>query len=496
MHDKIYFERRSFSYNDYAKVIKMKTPIINSLNKIIDEDIISFHMPGHKKGFIYDSLGYGSLLEKIYKLDTTEIPGTDNLHSPEEVIKDSLEIASEAFKSDKTYYLINGSTCGIEAAVMAVTKPKDKIIVNRDCHQSVINGCIVGDVNPVYIPPSINENSNTLDGVKFEDVKSIIDENLDAKALFLTYPTYFGQIFNLRDICEYAHNKDMVVIVDEAHGAHFGLSDKLPNTALSEGADLVIQSTHKTLPAFTQSSMIHIKGNRIDKNKLSNMLRITQSSSPSYLLMASLEIAVDIYVNKGSYLMQELLANIQQFKTEVKNLEFIKIDSSQDETKIFLNTKNLGITGYELESILRKKYKIQVELSNYYGALLIATIGNTKKEFYKLKEALIEIDKTMKTEIELKDIYYPLNIPKKILTPRQAFYTDTKSVKINDSIGEISGEYIIPYPPGVSLVSPGEEITREVIEYVIECKEKGMNVSGVKDSNLEYIQIVNLKEIE
>lgn len=474
----------------------MRTPIINSLNKIIDDNVISFHMPGHKKGFIYESLGCGSLLEKIYKLDTTEIPGTDNLHSPEESIKDSLKIASEAFKSDKTYYLINGSTCGIEAAIMAVTKPNDKVIINRDCHQSAINACIVGDVNPVYINPIINKDSNTLDGVKFKDVKEIIDKNLDAKAIFLTYPTYFGQVFNLRDICEYAHNKNMVVIVDEAHGAHFGLSDKLPNTALSEGADLVIQSTHKTLPAFTQSSMIHVKGNRVDKNKLSNMLRITQSSSPSYLLMASLEIAVDIYVNKGSYLMEELLDNIQKFKTEVKNLEFIKIDSSQDETKLFLNTKNLGITGYELEDILRKKYKIQVELSNYYGALLIATIGNTKKEFDKLREALIEIDKTMKTETELKDIYYPLNIPKKILTPRQAFYTDTKSVKINDSIGEISGEYIIPYPPGVSLVSPGEEITREVIEYVIECKEKGMNVSGVKDSNLEYIQIIDLKETD
>lgn len=471
----------------------MKTPIINSLKNLVDENIISFHVPGHKKGYIYEKLGYEDLFRNLYKLDTTEVPGTDNLHSPEECIMESLKIASETFKSDKTYYLINGSTCGIEAAIMAVTKPKEKIIMNKDCHQSAINACIVGDINPIYIKANINEHSNTLNGVKFGDVKAVIDRNLDAKALFLTYPTYFGNACDLKSICEYAHSKDMIVVVDEAHGAHLGLSDKLPDTALSQGADLVIQSTHKTLPSFTQSSMIHIKGNRIDENRLSNMLRITQSSSPSYLLMASLEIAVDIYLNKGKDLMEELLVNISEFKNDIYKLKYISIDESDDKTKIFLNTKKLGITGYDLEQILREKYKIQVELANYYGVLLISTIGNTKEDFSKLKEALYEIDKKCKNEFTLRDIHYPLDMPKKILTPREAFYTDKKNVKINDSIGKISGEYIIPYPPGISLVSPGEEITEEVIEYIIECREKGMNVSGVKDSNLEYIQIIDIK---
>jgi arginine decarboxylase len=487
---KIIFERRSFSI--ISKAIRMKTPIIESIKNIVNDKVISFHVPGHKKGVVYNSLGYGNLIKNIYKLDTTEIPGTDNLHSPEECIKDSLKMASKAFKSDKTYYLINGSTCGIEAAIMAAVNPGEKIIINRDCHQSAINACILGDINPIYIKPHINKDSNTLNGVKFEDVKSTIDKHLDAKALFLTYPTYFGHVFDLKSICDYAHSKNISVIVDEAHGAHLGLSNKLPNTALSEGADLVIQSTHKTLPAFTQSSMIHTKGERIDENRLSNMLRMTQSSSPSYLLMASLEIVVDIYLNKGNNLMEELLINISNLKNDIYKLKGINIDESEDKTKIFLNTKKLGITGYYLENILREKYKIQAELSNYYGVLLIATIGNTQEDFEKLKYALYEIDIIYNTEDTLKDILYPLNIPKKLLTPRQAFYTDKKSVKINDSIGKISGEYIIPYPPGVSLVSPGEQITEEVIEYIIECKKKGMNVSGVRDSNLEYIQIIDI----
>lgn len=470
----------------------MNTPIIDSLRKIVDGNIISFHMPGHKKGAIYKMLGYQDILENLYKLDTTEIPGTDNLHSPEECIKESLKRASEVFKSDKTFYLVNGSTCGIEAAIMASVNPKEKIILNRDCHQSAINSCIIGDIDPIYVNPSINKNSNTLSGVSFDDVKRVIDSNLDAKAVFLTYPTYFGDVFDLKSICSYAHEKGMTVIIDEAHGAHLGLSEKLPETALSQGADIVIQSTHKTLPSFTQSSMIHIKGNRININKLTNMLTITESSSPSYLLMASLDIAVDIYEKNGFDLMDKLLSNINEFKSELYKLKNIKVDESKDYTKIFLNTKKLGITGHELENILRENYNIQVELSNYYGVLLIATIGNTKDEFLKLKDVLFEIDKIYKKEYHLKSVSYPIKLPKKILSPREAFYMDKKNVKIENSIGKISGEYIIPYPPGVSLVSPGEEITKEVIEYIIECKSKGMNVNGVKDSELRFIQVIDI----
>lgn len=470
----------------------MNTPIIDSLRKIVDNNIISFHMPGHKKGAIYKMLGYEDILENLYKLDTTEIPGTDNLHSPEECIKESLKRASEVFKSDKTFYLVNGSTCGIEAAIMASVNPKEKIILNRDCHQSAINSCIIGDIDPIYVNPSINKNSNTLSGVSFDDVKRVIDSNLDAKAVFLTYPTYFGDVFDLKSICSYAHEKGMTVIIDEAHGAHLGLSEKLPETALSQGADIVIQSTHKTLPSFTQSSMIHIKGNRININKLTNMLTITESSSPSYLLMASLDIAVDIYEKNGFDLMDKLLSNINEFKSELYKLKNIKVDESKDYTKIFLNTKKLGITGHELENILRENYNIQVELSNYYGVLLIATIGNTKDEFLKLKDVLFEIDKIYKKEYHLKSVSYPIKLPKKILSPREAFYMDKKNVKIENSIGKISGEYIIPYPPGVSLVSPGEEITKEVIDYIIECKSKGMNVNGVKDSELRFIQVIDI----
>ncbi|MCC0638083.1 MULTISPECIES: aminotransferase class I/II-fold pyridoxal phosphate-dependent enzyme [unclassified Clostridioides] len=467
--------------------------IINELSEIVNKEVISFHMPGHKKGKIYEKLGYINVLENLYKMDTTEIIGTDNLHSPEGIIKVSQENTAMVFKSDYTYYLINGSSCGIQSAIMSVCNPKSKIIVNRDCHQSVINGCILGDVDIEYIPCEICKNTNILKGVNVINVIDIIDKNLDAKAILLTYPTYYGMTYDLEYICNYAHSKNMVVIVDEAHGAHLGLSEKLPKTALEQGADVVIQSTHKTLPSFTQSSMIHVQEDRVDLDKISNMLRITESSSPSYLLLSSLELAVDIYENKGKELMEELLDNIQNFKNNVnKNLE---IYSTNDKTKVFISAKNIGLTGYELENILRKKYNIQVELSNYYGVLLICTIGNSTQDFISLETALDDIVIKEFKSTKLDNIKYPVDIPQKILTPREAFYKTKKSVKIYDSIGKVCGESIVPYPPGINIISPGEIISKEIIDYLKFCSSKGMVISGLKDMTLNFIEIIDLEHI-
>lgn len=468
----------------------MKTTIIDQLKEIVDTDLISFHMPGHKLGKVYDKLGYSDIVKNIYKMDTTEIAGTDNLHSPEGIIKESQDRASRVFRSDSTYYLVNGSTCGIQGAIMGVCSPKDKIIVNRDCHQSVINACILGDIEPTYILPKINKETNILEGVDVKEVLNTIDKNLDAKAILLTYPTYYGITYDLEQICNYVNDKGIIVIVDEAHGSHLGLSSKLPKTALEQGADIVIQSTHKTLPSFTQSSMIHIQGDKIDSNKISSILRIIESSSPSYLLMSSLDLAVDIYETKGKELMEELLMNIESFKDKIKDNKSIDIYNEHDKTKIFISSKKLGITGYDLDTILRDKYNIQVELANYYGVLLICTIGNDKSDFENMVDALKDIIKKNSSNKMINHIEYPMIIPEKVLNPREAFYKEKKNVKIYDSIGEVCGEYIIPYPPGISLLSPGEKISKEIIDYILLCNKKGMSISGIKDSSLEFIQIV------
>ncbi|UPA30559.1 aminotransferase class I/II-fold pyridoxal phosphate-dependent enzyme [Terrisporobacter glycolicus] len=472
----------------------MENYILNKLEELKDDNLTSFHVPGHKTGKIFRKLGYKNILEKIYTLDTTEIDGTDNLHNAKEIIKESQDRAARVFNSDKTIYLVNGTTCGIEASIMAVCNPKSKIIVNRDCHQSVINACILGDIDPVYIESMVCKKTNIIMGVDVESTKSVIDNNLDAKAIVLTYPTYYGKTFDLESVCDYAHSKNIIVIVDEAHGAHLQLSNNLPKSAIEQKADIIIQSTHKTLPSFTQSSMMHVKGNRVDTNKIEAMLRFLESSSPSYVLLTSLELAVDIYDNYGIKLMENLLSNINNFKSKFKNNENIIIDNNMDKTKIFISLKKLGITGYELDSILREKYKIQVELSNYYGVLLICTIGNDEEDFVRLKRALDDFILNTNDKELLEDINYPENIPEKVLSPRQAFYSDKHSVKLEDSIGKISGEYIIPYPPGISLISPGEIITKEIITYIQEGVKSGMIVSGIKDVNLEYIDVIDINQ--
>ena len=470
----------------------MENYILNKLEELKNDNLISFHVPGHKMGKVFEKLGYEDILKKIYTLDTTEIDGTDNLHNAKEIIKDSQDRAARVFNSDKTIYLVNGTTCGIEAAIMSVCPPKSKIIVNRDCHQSVINACILGDIEPIYLSSKVCEKTNIVMGVDVEDTKSVIDRNLDAKAIVLTYPTYYGKTFDLKSICDYAHSKNMIVIVDEAHGAHLQLSDELPKSAIEQGADIIVQSTHKTLPAFTQSSMMHIKGDKIDDNKIKAMLRFLESSSPSYMLLTSLELAVDIYDKHGKELMSDLIKNIDNFKSKFKNNENIIIDNNMDKTKIFISLKNLGITGYDLDNILREKYKIQVELSNYYGVLLICTIGNDEGDFIRLEKSLEDLLLNISRGKILEDTNYPKIIPKKILNPRDAFYSDKKTIKLEDSIGKISGEYIIPYPPGISLISPGEMITQEIITYIQQGVKNGMIVNGIKDINLEYIDVIDI----
>ena len=476
--------------------------INNKLQNIVNDDLISFHMPGHKKGKIYDKLGYGDLVKNLYKMDTTEIIETDNLHSPEGIIKDSQERASKIFRSEKSYYLVNGSTCGIQAAILSTCSPGEKILVNRDCHQSAINAFILGDINPIYIKGSICEDTYTIKGVNEQDVLDAIDNNSDIKVLMLTYPSYYGMVFDLEKICTYAHEKGIVVIVDEAHGAHLGLSDKLPKSALEQGADIVIQSIHKTLPSFTQSSIIHVQGDLIDKKNLERFLKIVQSSSPSYVMMASLEIAIDIYDRYGKDLMQGLLSNIDDFEKDLSEINGVKVLKGHDKTKVFVSLKDLGINGYDLEETLRYKYNIQVELSNYYGVLLICTIGNEKDDFDQFLCAIKSIvedlsgdknndlDKSEDNVTKLMKLNYPDLIPQKIISPREAFYSDKKAVLLKESIRKISGEYIIPYPPGISLTSPGEIITQEVIDYILACKQYGMHVSGLKDSSLEIIEII------
>ncbi|KAB3531807.1 aminotransferase class I/II-fold pyridoxal phosphate-dependent enzyme [Alkaliphilus serpentinus] len=478
-----------------------KSPIFQQLIKLYHQQMVSFHTPGHKNGNIYNSLGYHDFKNNILNIDTTEIPFTDNLFSPMGCIKEAQHRAAEVFGSQETFFLVNGSTSGVYSMIMAATKPGDKIIIARNSHKSVINSVFLGDLDPIFLYPETDDHQGIAMGIDAESLDNLLFNNPDVKAVVITYPTYHGIACDLKKIAEITHKYDKILLVDEAHGAHLGLSNQLPATALECGADGVVQSTHKTLPAFTQSSMLHIQGDRIDREKLRFMLQLHQSSSPSYILMASLDMATMIYQTKGKDLMEKLLESIHYLQEKLLSIEGLHINDKSiignyqvkdiDITKLWISHKAKGITGPQLEEKLRSQYSIQLELSNIYGALAITTIGNNKRDFERLIIALQEISKE-KGKAPVKEIP-PISYksPVQGCSFKKAIYHEKILIPLDECNGRISGEYLIPYPPGIPLIIPGEIIDKEVIKYIKLLRETGVEVLGPSDGNCQYINIVN-----
>lgn len=513
-------------------MINVAKIIYQTLKEISELEIVSFHMPGHKSGRIFKELGYEKEIANLLNLDTTEVIGTDNLHNPSGIIEESQNNSRKIlFPENDNYdliYLINGSTCGIESAIMASCKPGDKIIINRASHQSAYNACILSNVEPIFVNEMVDSENNIFLGVQREEYIKAIENNKDAKAIFITRPTYYGMSFEIKDIIETAHNHGMFVIVDEAHGAHLGLNDKLPKSSVKYGADFIIQSIHKTLPSFTQSSIMLVRKNSTKKeekilvcseiyNRLRSSLNMFESSSPSYVFLMGIEFAVDIYEKFGKTLMEKLLNNIYVFKRKVKNYN---IFNTNDPTKIFINTIEKGINGYEFSNILRYRYNIQVELSNYSGVLLLCTIANSKNDFDRMVYALEDINTTNIFGIErskkhkiINDkignlirgelihsvkaskkigLIFPKSIPVRTVTPNYAFNMEKESVSLEKAIGRISGEFVTPYPPGVCVLAPGEVINMEIVNYIKSAIKIGMEINGM--ANNEYNSIIVLKE--
>lgn len=481
-----------------------KMPIVDRLLDLNRENIVSFHVPGHKNGAIYHKVsdrGYGDILPRLYRLDTTEIPGTDNLHKPEDIIRESQERASQLFKSEETFFLVNGSTSGIYSMIMAATSPGDKILVDRNCHQSVINASILGDLTPVYVYPQLDEDLGIALGIWPEDIEEELKKHRDIRAVILTYPSYHGIGYNLKKIREITDKYDKILLIDEAHGAHLGLSKHLPPTALACGADAVVQSTHKTLPSFSQSSMLHIQGDKIDRDKLKFMLRVHQTSSPSYLLLSSLEFAVTIYREEGKQLMEDLLANIGDFREKAKKIRGLNVLGreiigykgvhSLDLSRLWLRLKNMP--GHRLDKTLRQEFGIQVELSNKQGALALASLANDREDFDKLLGALDRLSRRP-GEDEPGQIQglegFLEKYTDQLISPREALYRDKRPVALEESQGHISGEYIIPYPPGIPLIIPGERINQSIIRQVKHIIGQGGEILGLQDRRGKTIRVI------
>jgi arginine/lysine/ornithine decarboxylase len=516
-------------------------PIIRGLRKYIDEGVISLHMPGHKnnrRGF--EELNW--IQDNLYKIDNTEVPGLDNLHMPEEMILEAQMAAARAFKSNRSYFLVNGSTSGIYGMILGVTKPGDKIIVQRNCHKSIFMACLLGDLEAVYLNPTTLEDFNIAVSLRVEDVIKVMDENRDAKAVVLTYPTYYGTCMDLERIAREAHLRNILVLVDEAHGAHSYFSPRLPKGAMECGADLSVTSLHKTIPAMTQTALLNTAN--IKTEGIEFMLRVFQSTSPSYVFMTSIDAARYIMEDRGKQLIDELLDNIDIFKEKLSIIPFYEVLGIEhmkrgnifdmDPTKLVIKSP---IGGIMLEEILRKEYGFQVEMSDINNVVALTSIGNDGKSIEGLYNALFEIAmkygsrengvesgslwtgkaaeasiwemksldgvpvpicEAENSDIRNKPMGVPsyngeVNIGEKVNTAkismRTAYYSSKRKVKLSEAAGMISCEMVSPYPPGIPVLLPGEIITNEIIKLIYFYKSKGIHINGLSDKSAEYIEV-------
>lgn len=454
--------------------IKMEN-LYQKLEKYSKKDIVPLHMPGHKR----NTKMLGTQLP--YNIDITEIDGFDDLHHADGIIKNIQEKAQKIYNTKKSFLLINGTTCGILAGIRSFVKRNDKILVARNCHKSVYHAIELNELKPIYVMPKTNEDGINL-GITPKEVRNKIKENPDVKLVVLTSPTYEGIISNIKEIVKICHENKIPVLVDEAHGAHLKFMNKTKElSAVDAGADIVVQSVHKTLPALTQTSLLHINGNMVNEEKLKHELSIFETSSPSYILMASIENCLD-FLQQNENMFEKYEENLEYFysKTkEIKKLEILKnklTDQYFDDGKIVIITTKTNITGKELSEILRKKYKIELEMSSVNYAIAMTSVCDSKENVERLINALIDID--AKLEIQKMPKYEFENILPIISKSIYEAEKEDKFVKIDyrKVEGRISKEYMWVYPPGIPIITPGEIISMDIINLLEQISEAGLEI--------------------
>lgn len=370
------------------------TSIYDFITDYLKKDTVSFHMPGHKGSRFYKRFGYHDFLDRIMEFDITEIPGADNLFQPESIIRGVQELYAKLYGCKKSYILINGSSAGNIAAILASVNRGKQLLMARNSHKSVFNALILGGIRPVYVHPEIVEEYGLSGVILPSEIERLIIENQDVQAIMLTSPNYYGFCSDIKTIANIAHKYNKVLIVDEAHGAHLHFSELLPPSAIRSGADIVINSTHKTLGSFTQSAALHFNSELVDPYVLEDKLQCVQSSSPSYVLMTSMEITAKILEQHRESLMKEWHDNLNMFYDRIQKIPGLRTTGKMeglDWTKINLTMGELGLTGSELDKILIEDYNIYTELFTGDWLMALSGIGNTKDDYNLLADALEDI---------------------------------------------------------------------------------------------------------
>ncbi len=475
-----------------------KAPLYEALNDFRKKRIVPFDVPGHKRGRgnpeLVDLFG-----DKTVRIDVNSMKPLDNLCHPASVIREAEELAADAFGAAGAFFMVNGTTSAVQAMILSVCKEGDKIIMPRNVHKSVINALILSGGIPVYVNPEVDSKLGIALGMEPSKVQQAVEDNPDAVAVFVNNPTYYGICSDLKSIVNIAHSHDMYVLVDEAHGTHFSFSDKLPVSAMQAGADMSAVSMHKSGGSLTQSSLL-LLNSTMNPDYVLQIINLMQTTSASYLLMTSLDISRRNLALRGKEQFEKVIAMSEYARREINDLgdyyaygrELINGTSVYDfdVTKLAVFTRDMGLTGIEVYDILRDDYDIQIEFGDISIILAYISIGDRLQDIERLVNALDDLkrlNKKPKTGLFAAEYM----APKVAVAPRRAFYADKVSVPLDKAAGKICTEFVMAYPPGIPILAPGELITKDIVEYIKYAKEKGCQMQGTEDFDVEYLNVLD-----
>ncbi|XP_040997792.1 arginine decarboxylase-like [Juglans microcarpa x Juglans regia] len=484
-------------------------PLVSALKASAEQNVASFHFPGHNRGRAAPPSLTQIIGLKPFSHDLPGLPELDNLFSPVGPILEAQRQAAKLFGSSETWFLVGGTTCGIQAAIMATCSPGEFLILPRNTHLSAISAMVLSGARPKYIIPQYDFEWDIAGGVTSSQVEQAVKglemEGQRAAAVFITSPTYHGICSNLTEISQLCYSHGIPLIVDEAHGAHLGFHPQLPSSALQQGADLVVQSTHKVLCSLTQSSMLHMSGNMVDSERICRCLQTLQSTSPSYLLLASLDAArsqlsenPDTIFNRAMELAFEAKYLIKEIPgISVLDLARFSNFPAIDPLRLTIGFWQLGLSGYEADEFLCGDHGIIGELVGKRSIAFAINLGTSRDDIQRLIlgiEHLVGITAPIDGEEGYGEFdgYTPFADIKMSLIPRDAFFASKKKVGIGESLGKVCGELICPYLPGIPVMIPGEVITEKALEYLLDVRSKGAVITGASDTSLSSIVVCNV----
>lgn len=478
-----------------------QAPIYEALVKLRKKRIVPFDVPGHKRGRgnpeLVELLG-----EKCVGIDVNSMKPLDNLGHPISIIRDAEELAADAFGAAHAFLMIGGTTSSVQTMILSTCKAGDKIILPRNVHKSAINALVLCGAIPIYIEMSVDPKIGIALGLENDRVAQAIKDHSDAKAILINNPTYYGICSDLKGLTKMTHEAGMMVLVDEAHGAHLHFTDKLPISAMDAGADMAAVSMHKSGGSLTQSSVLLI-GEQMNPEYVRQIINLTQSTSASYLLMASLDISRRNLALRGKESFEKVIELSEYARREINAIGGYYAYSKElidgvsvcdfDVTKLSVYTQGIGLTGIEVYDLLRDEYDIQIEFGDIGNILAYISIGDRIQDIERLVGALADIKRLYSRDG--KDLIAGEYIqPEMVLSPQEAFYSERKSLTLDKSVGQVCGEFVMCYPPGIPILAPGERITREIVDYIQFAKERGCSLQGTEDPEVNHINVIKRKE--